>query len=296
MLARLLSFTSALQLLAGTALGFWLSRPNAPAWTLVGVGLMALALPLLSTLLLVLYSCVVSRAGESAALWWRALFGELIAATRAFLLRQPWAFAPPAMLPATAGPARLPVLLVHGFVCNCRLWDDLLPALRAQGHSVLAINLEPVFASIDDYAPLLERAVQALRLQTGQQQVALLGHSMGGLAIRAWMRQHGTAQAARAITLGTPHQGTRIKAWVTPHNGLQMAWQSRWLQELAASETDATRSLLRIALSPQDNIVFPQRAQTLQGVVPQVFDGLGHLQLCTSEKVRHWVCQELALL
>jgi hypothetical protein len=65
---------------------------------------------------------------------------------------------------------------------------------------------------------------------------------------------------------------------------------------LAASETDATRSLFRIALTAQDNIVFPQRAQTLDGVIPVVFEGLGHLQLCTSAAVRAWVCRELALL
>jgi pimeloyl-ACP methyl ester carboxylesterase len=196
----------------------------------------------------------------------------------------------------SAARARVPVLLVHGFVCNNRIWDEMLPALCAQGHTVLAINLEPVFTSIDDYAPLLEQAVQALRQQTGQDRVALLGHSMGGLAIRAWMRRHGTAHAACAITLGTPHAGTRVKAAAAPLNALQMAWRSEWLQDLAASESDATRKLFRIALTAQDNIVYPQREQVLQDVTPMVFEGLGHLQLCTSTKVRNWVSAELALL
>jgi hypothetical protein len=119
---------------------------------------------------------------------------------------------------------------------------------------------------------------------------------MGGLAIRAWMRRYGNDHVARAITLGTPHVGTQVKAFIATPNAVQMAWQSNWLRELAASETDATRSLFRVALSPQDNIVFPQRAQTLPGVVPMVFEGHGHLQLCTSKRVRAWVCQELALL
>jgi triacylglycerol lipase len=75
-----------------------------------------------------------------------------------------------------------------------------------------------------------------------------------------------------------------------------MAWNSPWLQDLAASESDATRGLFRIALSPQDNIVFAQRAQTLPGVVPVVFEGLGHLQLCSDARVRHWLCAELAAI
>ena len=72
-----------------------------------------------------------------------------------------------------------------------------------------------------------------------------------------------------------------------------MMWQSRWLAELAGSETESTRALFRIALTPQDEIVFPQRAQTLAGVTPIVFEGLGHLQLCTSADVTRWVCAEL---
>jgi triacylglycerol esterase/lipase EstA (alpha/beta hydrolase family) len=296
MLARMLRFTLALHMLAGAALGFWLSLGMAPAWRLPGMALGALALPVALVVLANLLGALVSRAQEPAALWVRAFFGECLASMQIFLLRQPWAFSAPAVQGSISAQPRLPVLLVHGFVCNCRIWDEMVPALRAQGHSVLAINLEPLFASIDDYASQLEQSVQTLRRHTGQHQVAMLGHSMGGLAIRAWMRRYGTSHVAAAITLGTPHAGTQIQAPVAPKNGLQMTWHSSWLQKLAASETEATRSLFRIALSPQDNIVFPQRAQTLEGVNAEVFDGLGHLQLCTSAKVRAWVCQELALL
>jgi triacylglycerol esterase/lipase EstA (alpha/beta hydrolase family) len=296
MLARMLRFTLALQMMAGAVLGFWLTRGAAPAWTLPGMTLAALALPVAFALLTDVYSASVSRAQEPAVQWWRALAGECQAGIQIFMLRQPWAFAPATMALPTAQPERIPVLLVHGYVCNYRVWDALIPHLRAQGHTVLAINLEPVFAPIDDYATLLEKAVQDLRLQTGQDRIALVGHSMGGLAIRAWMRRYGTASVARALTLGTPHVGTQISALVTTPNAAQMAWHSAWLKDLAASETDATRSLFRIALTAQDNIVFPQRAQTLDGVRPVVFEGLGHLQLCTSATVRAWVCQELALL
>ena len=297
MLARLLRFTIALHMVFGALLGAWLATDcTSPAGAVLFTLLAALLLPLAGNVLTIAYSAIRSRADEPAALWWQALLGECWASIHFFLLRQPWAFAPPSMQTSSDPQQRVPVLLVHGFVCNHRIWDDVLPALRAQGHTVLAINLESLFTSIDDYAPQLEQAVQALRQRTGQQQVALLGHSMGGLAIRAWMRRYGTADAARASTLGTPHVGTQVQAPVAPTNGLQMAWHSTWLQALAASETDARRSLFRIALTAQDNIVYPQRAQTLQGVTPVVFEGLGHLQLCTSPKVRQWVCRELALL
>jgi triacylglycerol esterase/lipase EstA (alpha/beta hydrolase family) len=158
---------------------------------------------------------------------------------------------------------------------------------------VLAINLEPLFCSIDDYAPQVEQAVAQLRAQTGQQRVALVGHSMGGLVIRAWMRAYGDAQVAVAITLGSPHQGTQI----TPHaklpNARQMVWANDWLQALQASENPQRCALLRVALTEQDAIVFPQNAQTIQGVNTQGFSGIGHLQLCTDARVFDWVAAQL---
>jgi len=72
-----------------------------------------------------------------------------------------------------------------------------------------------------------------------------------------------------------------------------MLWDSAWLQGLAVSETPEQRALMRIALTPQDNIVFSQRAQTLPGVTPVVFDGLGHVQMCSAPEVIERIANEL---
>jgi pimeloyl-ACP methyl ester carboxylesterase len=186
-------------------------------------------------------------------------------------------------------------VLVHGYLCNHRIWDDMADALRARGHTVFAVNLEPVFCSIDRYAPIVEAAVQALLAHTGGTKVALVGHSMGGLAIRAWMRSHGTERIERVITLGTPHAGTKITRGTPTPNGKQMLWRSAWLKELEAVETEAIRALMRIALTPQDNIVFHQREQVLPGVAPEVFNGIGHVQMCLAPAVIQWVVKELDL-
>lgn len=254
----------------------------------------ALLFPWAVVVLAASYTMLKSRAsGEPTADFIRAWWGETVATFRTFVLRQPWADSKPMLLPATGTSPRVPVLLVHGYLCNHRVWDDLAPELQAAGHDVMAINLEPLFVSIDQYGPAIEAAVQGLLQHSGQPKVALVGHSMGGLAIRAWMRQFGDERVARVLTLGTPHAGTRAaKTNITP-NGRQMAWGSNWLQGLADAETPDRRALMRIALTPQDNIVFPQRAQTLPGITPTVFHGLGHLQLCSAPDVLEWVGREL---
>lgn len=251
-------------------------------------------LPWLAVVLSTAYTMLKSRApAEPAGAFYRAWWGETVANFRTFVLRQPWADKRPPLLPADPGPTRVPVLLVHGYLCNHRLWDDVAPRLQAQGHTVLAINLEPLFVSIDHYAAHIEKSVQHLLQHSGQTQVALVGHSMGGLAIRAWMREHGSERVARVLTLGTPHAGTKAAKKATTPNGRQMLFDSAWLQGLAESETPDRRALIRIALTPQDNIVFPQRAQVLPGVEPVVFDAIGHVQMVSTPAVMDWVATQL---
>ncbi len=231
--------------------------------------------------------------GANGWVWWRAIPGETWALYRIFIWSMPWVRTQTQLLQAGSQSRQLPVLLIHGYCCNHGVWCDVAPRLQALGHTVLAINLEPLFCSIDDYAPQVEQAVAQLRAQTGQQRVALVGHSMGGLVIRAWMRAYGDAQVAVAVALGSPHQGTQI----TPHaklpNARQMVWGSDWLQALQANESSQRHALLRIALTEQDAIVFPQTAQTLPGVDTQVFSGIGHLQLCTDARVFAWITTQL---
>lgn len=265
-------------------------------WPLGSTALVVLLLPPLNVLAVVALTAILSRAKGSAGPWWRSLWGEYLATLRIFVLRQPWPASPPLSPPATGGDSRIPVLLVHGYLCNGRIWDDMAQTLRAQGHTVRTVDLEPVFTSIDRYVPLVEAAVATLCQQTGAPQVALVGHSMGGLAIRAWLRVHGTQRAARVLTLGTPHAGTRLATHSQTPNGRQMVWHSAWLAELAAAESDAVRSLLRIAITPQDNIVYPQQAQSLEGIRPTVFEGIGHLQMCLDAGVIRWVGAQLANL
>lgn len=293
MLARLLRTALLAQWVMGALLSAGLVALH--VLSLQAALLLALLFPVLTTALAIGYTMVLSRPGESVASWWRALAGEIWASIVVFILRQPWTRGQPPLLPATGGdPNADPVVLVHGYVCNHRLWDTVADQLRARGHTVLAVNLEPVFTSIDHYAPIVEQAVQALRAHSGRNQVALVGHSMGGLVLRAWARRYGLDQAAQLISLGTPHAGTQVPQHLPSPNGRQMAWGSEWLEALQSQETEALRNRYSIALTAQDNIVFPQRAQVLNGVPVQVFEGIGHLQMCLHQPVIDWLLERLA--
>jgi triacylglycerol esterase/lipase EstA (alpha/beta hydrolase family) len=197
--------------------------------------------------------------------------------------------------------AKVPVLLVHGYGCNSGYWARLLPLLDAERISHATVDLEPIGGDIDAYADQVQRAVEQLCAASGQCQVAIVGHSMGGLVARAWMRACGAARVARIITLGTPHHGTALAGFGPGANARQMRWSrahgaSAWLQRLGADEGPAARALLTSLYSHHDNIVAPQLSSVLPGARHVEFGGVGHVALGSNRRVLAEVMRELSAL
>jgi pimeloyl-ACP methyl ester carboxylesterase len=199
-----------------------------------------------------------------------------------------------------------PVLLLHGYGCNSGYWSHLVPRLDAACISHASVDLEPLTGDIDGYAPLVERAVEALRTATGADKVIIVAHSMGGLVARAWMRACGSGRVARVITLGTPHHGTCLAAFGLGLNAAQMrrVAQGRaardeppecaWLRALAANEDAAARALVTSIFSHHDNIIAPQTSSELPGARNLAFGGVGHVALGRNPRVLDAVMAEIA--
>ena len=148
-----------------------------------------------------------------------------------------------------------------------------------------SIDLEPVAGSIDDYAPLIEARVRELCAATGAGRIAIVAHSMGGLAARAWMRAYGNARVARLVTLGTPHHGTALARFGPGANAVQMRRGSAWLRALAAAEPPEVRARIVSIYTHHDNIVAPQDSSVLPGACNIAFGGVGHVALGSNPRV-----------
>lgn len=216
--------------------------------------------------------------------WWL----EALTCTWVFGWLQPFAHRQqPDWLPPTPTGQR-GVVLVHGFLCNRGVWLPWLPELRARGHAYVALTLEPAFGSVDDYVAAIDTAMRQVQAATGLPPV-LVGHSMGGLAARAWLRtlaQPPAQRVYRILTLGTPHHGTWPARFSHTTNGMQMRLDSPWLQALAASEGAAQRALFSCWYSDCDNIVYPTRSATLDGADNHLLHGLGHVHMLYAPQVR----------
>ncbi|MEO6972811.1 MAG: alpha/beta fold hydrolase [Rhodoferax sp.] len=215
--------------------------------------------------------------GELARAWW----GESVACARVFCWWQPFrSHAVPDHLGHDAAlGGRRGVVFIHGFVCNRGVWTPWLKQLRADGHTFVAVNLEPVFCAIDDYAPIIEDAVQRVTLATGLPPL-LVCHSMGGLAARAWLRAaNGYARVHHVITIGTPHHGTWPARFSRVTNGQQMRIACAWLRQLEADLPLAQQALFTCWYSNCDNVVLPASTATLPGADNRLLRGVAHLRL-----------------
>jgi triacylglycerol lipase len=188
---------------------------------------------------------------------------------------------------------RCGIVLVHGFFCNRAFWNGWMRRLQSEGRVFVAVDLAPAFGSIDDYVHILERAVKQVVDITGQPAV-LVGHSMGGLAVRAWLslRSKGAEHTEalqlvkQVITLGTPHQGTWFGVVSHALNGRQMALSSQWLQSLKQKEQELAKVKYTCFYSNCDNIVFPVSSATLPQADNRMVTALGHVAMAYDKRLQ----------
>jgi triacylglycerol esterase/lipase EstA (alpha/beta hydrolase family) len=215
--------------------------------------------------------------------WLRLYLAELGAYIVIYNLYQP--FEPLLMGAETLQPlppGRLPVLLVHGYVCNRGFMLPLRRYLGEHGVSAYSHNLEPVYSDIDGYADALAQRIEDICAATGADKLVILAHSMGGLAARACLRKHGARRVAKLITLGTPHHGTALARLGAGANGRQMVPGNAWLMRL----NEAVPAVPTVCVfSHQDNIVSPQDSAVLEGAKIVGLSGMGHVSMPFSRHI-----------
>lgn len=195
------------------------------------------------------------------------------------------------------------VLLIHGYGCNSGYWHGMRKVLRQAEVAHRAVDLEPLFADIEDYVPAIHQAVENLCRDSGRDEIIIVAHSMGGLAARAYVRVHGLKRVARLITLGTPHHGTGIANFGAGMNCRQMHWRgnaangapSAWLRKLDASEDAPMRARVVSIYSHHDNIVSPQISAHLDGAHNIAYHGIGHVSLALHPQIQARVLDEIRL-
>ena len=140
--------------------------------------------------------------------------------------------APPAG--SSPDPTPVPVLLLHGFLDSCWTWQVLLDTGRLDGFRLLAPDLRGHgdsdrigaggYYHFMDYLADLHDLIRQILAASGQAQISLVGHSMGG-TIASYYAGAYPEQVRRLVTLDSlslpPSGGSldsipdRVRAWLT---------------------------------------------------------------------------------
>jgi pimeloyl-ACP methyl ester carboxylesterase len=214
---------------------------------------------------------------DGLRVWW----GETWRSWVVFNVDQAWRADFPER-PLIRDPARPAVLLVHGYMCNRGTWRRwLMDGIPAQWN-VATVNLEPLFGPVERYAEGIHAAVERLRAATGAERVTLVCHSMGGLAARSYLRQHGHHSVQRVVTIGTPHHGTIFARFGSGGNARQMRNACEFVLALAR---DPEPVEFVCFASHHDNLIVPRDNQVLECAEAVWFEKIGHLAMTGSQRV-----------
>ena len=181
-----------------------------------------------------------------------------------------------------------PVLLIPG-------WSDRARQLRhVQRHLLAAGWLEDAVRAVefrDRYGANVEHAqeiavqLRELAREYSADQVDVVAHSMGGLAVRHLLFAFPERELVRrVIFLGTPHAGT-IAAWLAwGGGGRDMRRGSVFLSTLANQRDVGTAELISIR-TPLDLRVFPGASALLSGARNITVWCAGHRRLLRASSV-----------
>lgn len=166
---------------------------------------------------------------------------------------------------------RVPILLVPGWGDEASQLTPLRDRLVAAGwapDTVASLTFRnPVGSNLQNAAEV-GAAVEALRARTGAERVDVVAHSMGGLAVRAYLRDLGDrVPVRRAVFLGTPHRGTVTAALAWGGSAREMVPGSDFLDRLNREEPVFGSVDVLSIRTPLDLSVIPGSSAMLPGAL-----------------------------
>jgi pimeloyl-ACP methyl ester carboxylesterase/uncharacterized integral membrane protein len=302
MLSRYIRFMLVLELVAYAAIAEWLHFLF--GWSYAPLALAALGAALGGRFAMVCLTTAIGLAARSPAskehrIGFAGGAAQLLREWRAVLSTNlvwfPWEGFALRRDPEAKPGGGIPVIFAHGYFSNRGYFGALVRALEAHGaHPVFTPNFTAAFATIEAYAEELHREVERVALGTGQPQVILICHSMGGLGARAFLCAHGAARVRGVITIASPHSGTVHARFGGGPNARQMHRGSRFLAQLCGKEGEGGPGCRVTSIySPHDNLVAPQETSRLPWAKNIAIPGRGHIDILSSPELIEIVLAEL---
>jgi triacylglycerol lipase len=175
-----------------------------------------------------------------------------------------------------------PIILVHGLYHNVSAWTLYRRWLLAAGFSnIYVMGYSSWNQTFHQLLMKLEQLLAEVRERFPDKSPILIGHSLGGLLCRACVESRGSsAKITGVITLGAPHQGSKLAALGLGKLAQSLIYRSPLIEALEKGKTKADTPCVAL-YSPVDNMVLPNHAlqTTAEGWIHQETAPISHVAM-----------------
>jgi pimeloyl-ACP methyl ester carboxylesterase len=99
------------------------------------------------------------------------------------------------------------VIVVHGIVRSSKSFARMRKVLEEDGYLVVGFDYPSTRVSIEQSAEYLSQVIESL---AGVEELNFVVHSMGGLLVRTYLREHADPRIKRMVMLGVPNLGANM--------------------------------------------------------------------------------------
>jgi triacylglycerol lipase len=179
----------------------------------------------------------------------------------------------------------LPIVLVHGLGGNRGAWWPFRVFLKINGHRrIYAFGYED--GTIEEHAKGLKCFVDSVLRTTGETQVDIVAHSLGGIISRYAIQRLGMSGAVRTfVTMAAPHQGTYAARYANTTITRSLRPESDVIRDLNADGLARYPMRFFSIFSNRDVYVVPAERMTHPDAENVYVPDLAHSQYLVSPKV-----------
>jgi triacylglycerol esterase/lipase EstA (alpha/beta hydrolase family) len=186
--------------------------------------------------------------------------------------------------------AHTPILFVHGFNSNESIWTTMIGRFKKDGwqSSELASFTYTWQASNATTAGIIASKVDSILLATSAPRVAIVGHSMGTLSARYYLKNTAgaTDKVSALVSLAGANHGTNLAIFCLPAESCsEMVPGSAFLTALNSVDETPGATNYRTWWSPCDEVISPRQSMLLEGATNTQTACLTHSAMYTDTKV-----------
>ncbi len=189
-----------------------------------------------------------------------------------------------------------PILLVHGYLHNASAWSTYLTYFKKENLGpVYTIDLGEPFLSLEAYAKKVEQKALEIQKQTRRKDLALVGHSMGGIVSSLYATKIAAEGTVTDLfTIGAPLKGAPLANWLGVGPAIRAMRPNSPLLQSIRERIEQIRDHTRFYHigSDSDQIV-PAQYAILEGGNELRVNHVGHANLLTSKKIADWICSKI---